>query len=123
MRLASALLAGLLAASPALAQPMPGMQQTAPPASGEAPSTSAYKQAMQTMNADMNVEYTGNPDRDFVAVMIPHHQGAMDMARVELHYGNDPELRRLARQIVASQQKEIALMRRWQAKHGEKHAR
>ena len=60
---------------------------------------------------------TGNPDRDFVSMMVPHHQGAIDMAQVELRYGKDPILRRMAEDIVAAQQKEIAEMRRWQAKH------
>ncbi len=68
------------------------------------------------------IDYTGDADRDFAAGMIPHHQGAIDMARVELKYGNDPELRKLARQIVAHQTSEIALLRRWQTKHGQKHA-
>jgi uncharacterized protein (DUF305 family) len=49
--------------------------------------------------------------------MIPHHQGAVDMAKIELQYGNDPELRKLADQIVSSQQSEIALMKDWQAAH------
>lgn len=60
---------------------------------------------------------TGDPDRDFVSMMVPHHQGAIDMAQVELRYGKDPILRRMAEDIVAAQQKEIAEMRRWQAKH------
>jgi uncharacterized protein (DUF305 family) len=59
---------------------------------------------------------TGDPDRDFVAMMIPHHQGAVDMAKTELQYGKDPALRKLARTIVAAQQKEIAQMTRWQTR-------
>src|SRR6267143_1862299 len=62
-------------------------------------------------------ERTVDPDRDFVASMIPHHQGAVDMARGVLLHGNDPALRRLAEGIVADQQTEIAYMRRWLREH------
>lgn len=65
----------------------------------------------------MSITYSGNPDKDFVAGMIPHHQGAIDMARVELQYGKDPQLRKLARNIIDAQEKEIAFMKTWQAKH------
>lgn len=69
---------------------------------------------MQNMNSP---SYTGDADKDFVSHMIPHHQGAIDMAQVELKYGKDPVLRRLARQIVKAQQDEIKLMQSWQSKH------
>lgn len=73
---------------------------------------------MDKMNHDMAAApMTGNADHDFVAMMIPHHQGAVDMAQTELRYGKDPALRRLATDIVAAQDKEIAFMRRWQATH------
>jgi hypothetical protein len=73
---------------------------------------------MEKMTHDMNaVPMTGNLDHDFVAMMIPHHQGAIDMARIELRQGTDPSLRRLAADIVAAQNKEIAMMKRWQATH------
>jgi len=106
----------LLAAMPAMAQTMPGMQMGAP-AANEVPSTKAYRDAMAKMDQSMNVPYTGNADRDFVAGMIPHHQGAIDMAEVELQYGTDPTLKKLAQQIIAAQRKEIAFMQQWQAKH------
>ena len=63
------------------------------------------------------IPYTGDADKDFVAGMIAHHRGAIDMAKVELQYGKDSQLRRLARNIIAAQQKEIAFMQTWQAKH------
>jgi uncharacterized protein (DUF305 family) len=107
-------------ASPVLAQTtqtVPGMQMGGAPAANEPPSTKAYRDAMTKMDQGMNVPYTGDADRDFVAGMIPHHQGAVDMALVELKYGKDPAMKRLARSIVAAQRKEIALMQQWQAKH------
>ena len=107
----------LLAAAPACAQSMQGMQMGGAPAANEAPSTKGYRDAMTKMDKGMDVPYTGNADRDFVAGMIPHHQGAVDMARVELKYGKDPALKKLARNIIASQEEQITFMRQWQAKH------
>ena len=71
-------------------------------------------QAMERMDAGMMAaKPTGNPDRDFAAMMIPHHQGAIDMAKAELIYGQDPVLRRLAQGIIVAQQQEIELMQRY----------
>jgi Domain of unknown function (DUF305) len=67
--------------------------------------------AMNKMMTDMTIKPTGDADRDFVAMMVPHHQGAVDMAKAELKYGHNEQLRRLAQEIVAKQQKEIAVMR------------
>jgi uncharacterized protein (DUF305 family) len=67
----------------------------------------AMKQMMSNMHAP---GYTGNPDIDFLVMMIPHHQGAVDMARLALIYGNDPLTRRLAEEIIASQTVEINAM-------------
>ena len=81
------------------------------------PADRAMMAGMQRMSHAMDAApMTGDPDRDFVAMMMPHHRGAIDMARVELQYGKDPEMRRLARAIVAAQDDEIAEMRRWQAR-------
>jgi Domain of unknown function (DUF305) len=66
--------------------------------------------AMNKMMADMTVQPSGDVDRDFVAMMVPHHQGAVDMAKAELKYGHNERLRRLAQQIVATQQPEIKVM-------------
>jgi uncharacterized protein (DUF305 family) len=67
--------------------------------------------AMKKMMNDMHLpSYTGNPDVDFLAMMIPHHQGAVDMASLILIYGKDPLTRRLAEEIIASQTAEIAGM-------------
>ena len=67
--------------------------------------------AMNKMMADMTVKPTGDVDRDFVEMMVPHHQGAVDMAKAELKYGHNEQLRRLAQEIVVTQQQEITVMR------------
>ena len=67
--------------------------------------------AMAKMTTAMNVEPSGDADADFVAAMIPHHQGAIDMAKAELRHGRNEQLRRLAQEIIVTQQQEIAAMR------------
>ena len=113
-----------VAALPAYAQhtaSVPGRDMSAPADAGAGDSTSAFKAADDKMMQDMSAPaYTGDADKDFVAHMIPHHQGAIEMAQVELKYGKDPELKRLASNIVKAQHDEIAFMQRWQAKHGAK---
>ena len=82
---------------------------------GSAPDQSFHRamaDAMDRMTKDMAVPHTGDPDRDFAAMMIPHHQGAIDMAKVQLQFGRDPVLRRLAQAIIVEQQQEIDVMRR-----------
>jgi hypothetical protein len=66
--------------------------------------------AIARMHAAMDVPFTGDADRDFARMMIPHHQGAIDMALVELRYGKDERLKRLAQEIIVEQQQEIAVM-------------
>jgi uncharacterized protein (DUF305 family) len=72
---------------------------------------SSMDEAMRRMDAGMNVPPSGDPDRDFARMMIPHHQGAVDMALAELRFGKDERLRRLAQGIIVEQGQEIALMR------------
>jgi hypothetical protein len=67
--------------------------------------------AMDRMMAGMAAPSTGQVDRDFVAMMEPHHQSAIDMAVAELRYGKDPQLKRIAQEIIVDQQQEIAAMR------------
>ncbi|MCX4146280.1 DUF305 domain-containing protein [Paraburkholderia madseniana] len=67
--------------------------------------------AMTTMMDDMSIKPTGNVDQDFVAMMVPHHQGAIDMAQAELRHGHNEQLRRIAQEIVVEQQQEIVAMR------------
>lgn len=95
---------------------MPGMAMTAPAASATA-ATKAFKAADDKMMKNMDRRMTGDPDRDFVTGMLPHHAGAIDMALVELQYGKDPALRRLAREIIAAQDKEIRQMQTWKNTH------
>ena len=100
----------------ALAEDMKGMNMMMRPAT--TPADKAFAASMNVMMNNMNVKPTGKPDKDFVQMMIPHHQGAIDMAKVELQYGTDPELRQLATDIVAAQEKEIAQMKAWLEKNG-----
>jgi uncharacterized protein (DUF305 family) len=66
--------------------------------------------AMNRMMAAMEIKPSGNIDRDFAAMMIPHHQGAIEMAQAELRYGRNEQLRRIAQEIIVDQQQEIAAM-------------
>lgn len=68
------------------------------------------ERAMDTMMSRMAIDPTGNVDEDFVAMMTPHHQGAMDMAVAELRYGKNEQLRRIAQEIIVTQQQEIVAM-------------
>ncbi len=112
-----ALLLGALAfGTPAFAQQSHsghGSHGAAPAKAGEAPSSAAYRAVNTKMHKDMDIPLTGDADVDFVKGMIPHHQGAIDMARVVLQHGKDPQLKTLANSIIADQEREIAMMRDW----------
>ena len=70
--------------------------------------------SMDKMHMDMEaVKRSGDNDIDFVTLMLPHHQAAIDMAKAELLHGRDPQMRRLAQEIITDQQSEIELMQRW----------
>jgi uncharacterized protein (DUF305 family) len=76
------------------------------------------EQGMDKMHAGMRaIKPSGDSDVDFVRLMLPHHQAAIDMARTELSYGKDPAMRRLAQEIVTDQQSETELMRLWLKQH------
>ena len=98
-----------IAAALAVCVPALASAQTSP--DPEAPFLAENQAAMDRMMADMDVKPTGDVDRDFTAMMIPHHQGAIDMAQAELRYGRNELLRRIAQEIIVEQQQEIAAMR------------
>jgi len=81
------------------------------PTTNEAPFLAENNAAMTRMMEGMSARPTGDVDRDFVAMMVPHHQGAIDMAQAELRYGRNEQLRRIAQEIVVEQQQEIVAMR------------
>lgn len=87
-------------------------------AASDNPATQAFIEANAKMHTNMAIEFTGNADVDFIRGMIPHHQGAVEMARVVLAHGKDPEVRALAEAVIAAQEKEIAWMGDWLAKNG-----
>ena len=101
---AGALIAMSLAASAFAA----GAAQTG---NDEARFLSENDAAMTKMMDGMSTKPSGNVDKDFVAMMVPHHQGAIDMAQAELRYGHNEQLRRIAQEIVVEQQQEIVAMR------------
>jgi uncharacterized protein (DUF305 family) len=82
-------------------------------------STKAFVEANARMHKDMAIDYTGDADVDFVRGMIPHHQGAIDMAKIVLEHGKNPEIRKLAEGIIKAQESEIAEMQAWLKKAGQ----
>ncbi len=83
-----------------------------------APSSKAFAEANARMHKDMDIVFTGNADVDFVRGMIAHHQGAIDMAKVELEHGKDEAIRKLAEDVIKAQEAEIEMMKEWLARNG-----
>lgn len=114
------LIAGILLASTAVQaeDKMAGMSHDMAMAH-DSGSTAALKAANAKMHKAMAIPMTGKADVDFVRGMIAHHQGAIDMAKVELQYGKDEKIRQLATDIIKAQEGEIAMMKAWLKDHGQ----
>ena len=102
---------------------LPSFAETAKPmamsdAVAASPSTAAYQAAMDAMMTNMMIPYSGNPDVDFIRGMIPHHQGAVDNARIVLQFGKDPDVLKFAQSVIDAQEAEIKWMTEWLAKNG-----
>ena len=114
-RFASLLLLTSAAATPALQE---GIHSQADQANG-GPAWHELMASMEKMHAAMaSVEPSETSDTDFVRIMLPHHQAAIDMAKTQLLYGKDPQMRRLAQEIITDQQSEMELMHLWLKEHG-----
>jgi uncharacterized protein (DUF305 family) len=88
-------------------------------AGDQSASSLAFAAVNEKMHRDMAITFSGNPDVDFARGMIPHHQGAIDMAKIVVAFGKDPEIRKLAEEIVKAQESEIKFMRSWLQKSGQ----
>jgi uncharacterized protein (DUF305 family) len=104
----AAMTVGLAMAQTEEAAPMAGMDHSAMDMPG---AMKGYVAAMDTMMTSMPMKSTGDPDADFLAMMIPHHQSAIDMAKIELAEGDDPATRALAQKVIDAQEAEIAEMK------------
>lgn len=102
---------------PGMGQGMGNMQST--PKGDAGPSSLAFQAVNKKMHESMDITFTGNADVDFVRGMIPHHQGAIDMAKTVLAFGKDPETKKLAEEIIKAQEGEIAWMKEWLKKKGQ----
>jgi uncharacterized protein (DUF305 family) len=81
-------------------------------------STKGFKEADMRMMQNMHAPFTGDPDVDFRTAMIPHHKGAVDMAKVALKHAKNPETKKMAQKIIDDQEREIREMQAWLKKHG-----
>lgn len=117
--IAAALMLTALATAPSLAQESGhGQMHGSTEAGDTSPSSKAFAVANARMHKDMNIAFTGKTDLDFVRSMIAHHQGAIDMAKIELEHGKDEEIRKLAEDIIKAQESEIKMMKEWLARNG-----
>lgn len=105
-------------------KPMDGMGMNhgameALPKGDQGPSSQGFVAANNKMHRDMAITFSGNADVDFIKGMIAHHQGAIDMSKVELQYGKDAQARKMAEDIIKAQESEIAFMKEWLKKNGQ----
>jgi uncharacterized protein (DUF305 family) len=116
--LAAVLVAGLAATSlPAAAEEATGHEGHTM-MGDKGPASMAFMLANDRMHSGMAIEFTGNADVDFIRGMIPHHQGAVEMAQIVLEHGSDPEVKKLAEAVIAAQEAEIKWMQDWLAANG-----
>lgn len=117
--LTALLTAGMLTlgAPCALAQHDHGAPEAAHDSHGMTSAGGEMMRAMQQMQGAMAAPMSGDFDVDFARMMIPHHQGAIDMARSQLEHGKDPKLRQMAQEIIGAQEREIATLKEWLAQH------
>jgi uncharacterized protein (DUF305 family) len=106
------------AAMPGMDPEMMSMMAEMQPKPTDTASTKEFKVAHKVMMKDMHKPFTGDADVDFRVHMIPHHQGAIDMARIALKHAKDPETKKLAEAVIKEQEREIAEMQAWLKKNG-----
>jgi len=96
---------------------MQKMMQMMTPGANDPASTKDFKTAHMNMMKNMNMEFTGDADRDFAASMKKHHEGGIEMAKIQLKHGKDPEMRKMAEKLVKEQSEENKKFDSWLSKH------
>ena len=94
-----------------------GMAMSGEPKGDQGAASKAFAKANAAMHTAMDIAFTGNADADFAKGMIPHHQGAVEMAKIVLEHGKDPEIRALAEGVIKAQESEVAFMNAWLKKN------
>lgn len=121
MTMRTLILSTIVAALPAFAfaqAPHGGHSGHAMPAGEETAATKGYREANARMHRDMSIPFTNDADADFVRSMIPHHRGAIDMAKVALQNAKDEQVRRWATDVIREQEREIGEMQAWLKQRG-----